>query len=308
MSPIWRAAPATQSSVSASTRRELKSTRMEHRPLGPLDVKVPVIGQGTWYIEEADRAAAMHAIRLGLDQGMTHVDTAELYGWGAAEEMVGEALAGRRDEVFLVSKVVPEHASRRGTIAACEASLARLNTDWLDCYLLHWRGQYPLAETFEAFDQLQREGKIRSWGVSNFDVDDLEEAWGLVGEGEMACNQVLYNLTERAIEHAVLPWCEQHNVAVVGYAPFGHGNFPGPNTSGGRVLQEIAAAHNATPRQVALRFLVRRPLLFTIPKASRPEHALENAGAGSLRLSSTEIELIDKAFPRGPRPHQLPVL
>jgi diketogulonate reductase-like aldo/keto reductase len=281
---------------------------MERRPFGPLDISVPVIGQGTWYIEQGDRATTIAAIRVGLDHGMTHIDTAELYGWGAAEEMVGEAIDGRRDEVFLVSKVVPENASRRGTVAACEASLARLNTDWLDCYLLHWRGQYPLEETFEAFEQLQRVGKIRSWGVSNFDVDDLEEAWAIAGPGQIVCNQVLYNLTERSIEHAVLPWCEQHDVAVVGYAPFGHGNFPGPHTRGGRVLQEIAVAHDATPRQVALRFLVRRPSLFTIPKASRPEHALENAGAGGLQLSKAELALIDEAFPRGPRPRQLPVL
>lgn len=280
---------------------------MELRQFGPTKHQVPVIGQGTWDLEIGDRATAIAALRRGLDLGMTHIDTAEMYGFGAAEEMVGEAIAGRRDEVFLVSKVLPEHASRSGTVAACEQSLARLGTDWLDCYLLHWRGQYPLESTFAGFEQLRSEGKILSWGVSNFDVDDLEEAWN-TGEGRLVCNQVLYHLRERAIEHAVLPWCEQNGVAVVGYSPFGHGNFPGPHTAGGRVLKQIADAHNATPRQVALRFLVRQPPLFTIPKASTPEHAEENAGAGDLFLTEEELARIDVAFPRGPRPAQLPML
>ena len=281
---------------------------MERRRFGPTDREVPVIGQGTWYNDSDDRASAIAALRRGLDLGMTHIDTAEMYGSGAAEEMVAEAIAGRRDEVFLVSKVLPQNASRSGTIAACEGSLARLETDRLDCYLLHWRGQYPLEETIAAFEQLQREGKILSWGVSNFDVPDLEEALEIAGEGRIACNQVLYHLQERAIEHAVLPWCEEHGVAVVAYSPFGHGHFPGPHTKGGRVLQEIAAAHDATPRQVALRFLVRRPSLFAIPKASSPEHAAENAGAGDLRLTEAELARIDEAFPLGPRPRELPVL
>jgi diketogulonate reductase-like aldo/keto reductase len=277
---------------------------MELRGFGTTKRRVPVIGQGTWYIDSGDRAAAIAALRLGLDLGMTHIDTAEMYG--DAEKIVGQAIAGRRDEVFLVSKVLPQNASLSGTLAACERSLARLQTEWLDCYLLHWRGAHPLEDTIEAFEQLQSQGKILSWGVSNFDVPDLEEVWEIVGDDHVACNQVLYNLQERAIEHAVLPWCEERGVAVVGYAPFGHGRFPGPRTPGGRVLQEIADAHEATPRQVALRFLVRRPLLFTIPKASRPEHAAENAGAGDLRLSEAEIALIDEAFPRGPRPRELP--
>jgi diketogulonate reductase-like aldo/keto reductase len=279
---------------------------MEFRPFGPTHTQVPVIGQGTWYIDNGDSAAAIAALRLGLDLGMTHIDTAEMYG--AAEQIVGAAIAGRRDEVFLVSKVLPENASRKGTIAACEQSLARLDTDWLDCYLLHWRGAYPLEETIEAFDRLQSQGKILSWGVSNFDVPDLEEVWEIAGTGRLVCNQVLYHLQERAIEYALIPWCEENGVAVVGYAPFGHGKFPGPRTHGGRVLQEIAAAHDATPRQVALRFLVRRPSLFTIPKASKPEHAAENAGAGDLRLTAAEIALIDEAFPRGPRPRELPMI
>jgi diketogulonate reductase-like aldo/keto reductase len=277
---------------------------MERRRFGPTNREVAVIGEGTWYLESGDRASAIAAVRRGLDLGMTHIDTAEYYG--EAEDVIGEAISGRRDEVFLVSKVIPGNASRSGTRAACENSLARLRTDRLDCYLLHWRGQYPLQETIAAFERLEREGKILSWGVSNFDVSELEEVWEIAGR--VVCNQVLYHLQERAIEHAVIPWCEQHRVAVVGYSPFGHGDFPGSRTKGGRVLEEIAAAHKATPRQVALRFLVRRPLLFTIPKASSPDHAAENAGAGDLRLTETELSRIDQAFPLGPRRHRLAML
>jgi diketogulonate reductase-like aldo/keto reductase len=281
---------------------------MERHRFGRTDREVSVIGQGTWYIESGDRAAAVAALSRGLDLGMTHIDTAEMYGSGAAEEVVAEAIAGRREEVFLVSKVLPQNASRGGTVEACEASLARLRTDRLDCYLLHWRGRYPLADTIAAFEQLQNAGKILSWGVSNFDVPDLEEAWEIAGGAGLVCNQVLYHLQERAIEHAVLPWCEEHGVAVVGYSPFGHGSFPGLHTRGGRVLQEVAAGHGATVRQVALAFLVRRPSLFTIPKASDPDHADENAGAGKLHLTEEEIARIYAAFPRGPRPRGLPTL
>jgi diketogulonate reductase-like aldo/keto reductase len=281
---------------------------MKRHPFGPTGREVPIIGQGTWYLDDGDPSSMIATLRLGLDLGMTHIDTAEMYGEGAAEALVGEAIAGRRDEVFLVSKVLPEHASRRGTIAACEGSLSLLGTDRLDCYLLHWRGEYPLEETFAAFEQLRREGKVLSWGVSNFDEPDLDEALGIAGEGRIACNQVLYHLQERAIEHAVLPWCEEHGVAVVAYSPLGHGNFPGPKTEGGRVLIEIAADHHATPRQVALRFLTRRPSLFAIPKASNPDHTAGNAGAGDLELTEAELARIDRAFPRGPRPRQLPMI
>jgi diketogulonate reductase-like aldo/keto reductase len=238
---------------------------------------------------------------------MTHIDTAEMYGAGAAETIVAEAIAGRRDEVFLVSKVLPEHASRTGAIAACERSLSRLKTDRLDCYLLHWPGEHPLEETLDAFEQLRRDGKIRSWGVSNFDVAELEAAWTLAG-ARLACNQVLYHLGERAIEHAVVPWCEQHGVAVVAYSPFGSGAFPGPRTKGGRVLQLVAAAHGATPRQVALAFLVQRASVLTIPKAARAEHVDENAGAAGLRLGAADIARLERAFPRGRRPRELPTL
>lgn len=270
---------------------------------GPL---VPVIGQGTWYIDRGDRASAVAALRRGLDFGMTHIDTAEMYG--DAELLVAEAIERRRDEVFLVSKVLPSNASRRGTIAACERSLTRLKTDRLDCYLLHWRGQVPLAETVAAFEGLVRAGKILSWGVSNFDAADLNDLLKVAGESKIACNQVLYHLHERAIEHAVIPWCEAHGVAVVAYSPFGHNDFPNPRSEAGRVLQKIAAAHGATPRQVALSFLTRRPSLFAIPKASTPAHAAENAGAGDLTLSTEEIAMIDAACPLGPEPDSLPML
>jgi diketogulonate reductase-like aldo/keto reductase len=281
---------------------------MERRRFGPSKREVAVIGQGSWNLERGNRALAIATLRRGLELGMTHIDTAEMYGSGVVEEMVAEAIAGRRDAVFLVSKVLPQNASRRETLAACERSLARLHTDRLDAYLLHWRGKHPLADTIGAFEQLQREGKILAWGVSNFDVADLEETRKIAGDGSLVCNQVLYHLKERAIEHEVLPWCEEHGVAVVAYSPFGHGSFPGPRTKGGRVLQRIAAAHGATARQVALRFLLRRPSLFTIPKASRPDHAAENAAAGDLRLTDAELAQIDEAFPLGPRPRELPML
>jgi diketogulonate reductase-like aldo/keto reductase len=291
------------------TTRRSEGKIMQQRPFGSTKREVAVIGQGTWYIEQADSKTAIGALRRGLDLGMTHVDTAEMYGSGAAETLVGEAIAGRRDEVFLVSKVLPHNASRNGTIAACERSLKRLRTDRLECYLLHWRGSHPLADTVAAFERLRADGKILSWGVSNFDVDDLDEIREIAGAGRLACNQVLYHLRERAIEHAVIPWCEANGVAVVAYSPFGHaGGFPGPHTAGGRVLKAIAERHNSTPRQVALRFLTRRASLFAIPKASNPEHAEENVGAGALNLSAAELAQIDAAFPLGPRPRSLPML
>jgi diketogulonate reductase-like aldo/keto reductase len=268
--------------------------------------EVSAIGQGTWYIDRGDRGSAVAALRRGIDLGMTHIDTAEMYG--DAEPVVAEAIAGRRDEIFLVSKVLPSNASRRGTITACERSLARLKTDRLDCYLLHWRGAYPLAETVAAFEELASAGKIRSWGVSNFDADDLDELLAVAGQGRIACNQVLYHLQERAIEHAVIPWCEQHGVAVVAYSPFGHNEFPQPRSKAGRALQAIAKAHGASVRQVALAFLTRAPSVFAIPKASTPEHAADNAAAGGLVLGKDEIAALDNAFPRGPRPRSLPML
>lgn len=273
---------------------------------GPTKRDVAVIGQGTWNLERAPRREAVAALRRGLDLGMTHIDTAETYGAGESEGYVAEAIAGRRDEVFLVSKVLPGNATRKGTIRACEQSLKRLKTERLDCYLLHWRESIPLADTIAGLEDLQKAGKIRAWGVSNFDADDLAEALAIAGPGKIACNQVLYHLEQRAIEHAVLPWCEKHGVALVGYTPFGN-RFPGPGSVGGRVLADISAAHGATPRQVALAFLVRRPFLFAIPKASSAAHTEENAKAGSFVLTEGELQRIDAAFPKGAAPRSLPM-
>ena len=279
---------------------------MRQQQFGSSGHPVSAIGQGTWYIDRGDRKSAVAALRRGIDLGMTHIDTAEMYG--DAEPVVAEAIAGRRDDIFLVSKVLPSNASRRGTISACERSLQRLKTDRLDCYLLHWRGSYPLAETVAAFEELASAGKIKSWGVSNFDTDDLNEMLAVAGQGKIACNQVLYHLQERAIEHAVIPWCGQHGVAVVAYSPFGHNDFPFPRNKAGEILQTIAAAHGASPRQVALSFLTREAFVFAIPKASTPEHAADNAAAGKLVLGDDEITALDNAFPRGAKPRGLPML
>ena len=272
-------------------------------------MRASVIGQGTWHMETASRPAAVTALRLGIDLGLTHIDCAEMYGSGRAEEIVGEAITGRRDGLFLVSKVLPSNASRRGTVEACERSLARLGTDRLDCYLLHWRGNYPLEDTIAAFDRLQNDGKIRAWGVSNFDVADLEDVEAIAGPGRMACNQVLYHLQERAIEHAVIPWCESHGVTVVAYSPFGSGDFPKPDSKGGRVLEQVAAARGVTARQIALAWVTRRrPSVLTIPKAASVRHAEENAAALTMSLSGEEIARIDAALPLGRKPRSLPML
>jgi diketogulonate reductase-like aldo/keto reductase len=244
-----------------------------------------------------------------MDLGMTHIDTAELYGRGRVEEsIVSEAIAGRRDEVFLVSKVMPNNATYEGTLKACERSLQRLKTDRLDCYLLHWPGSHPLEDTIRAFEKLVADGKVRSWGVSNFNVAELEEAVSIAGPGRIACNQVLYHLEERAIEHAVLPWCQRANIAVVGYSPFGNGHFPGPQSTKGRVLAEVAKAHGVSTYQVALQFLVRRPMLFAIPKASREAHARDNAAAAQLKLSPAELARLEAAFSLGRDKGDLPII
>jgi diketogulonate reductase-like aldo/keto reductase len=279
------------------------------RIFGPTGRRVSAVGQGSWKIEESAAESAIAALRHGLDLGLTHVDTAEMYGSGAAETIVGEAIAGRRDEVFLVSKVLPTNASKRGTLAACEKSLSRLRTDRLDCYLLHWRGSHPLEETIAAFDMLVRDGKILSWGVSNFDVADLDEVLKIAGAGHPACNQVLYHLQERAIEHAVLPWCKRHGTAVVAYTPFGQSKSVfDARTKQGRVLAEIAEAHHATARQVALRFLLHNPEVFVIPKAATAAHVTENAGAAAVELNEAELAQIDAVFPRGRPRRGLPMI
>jgi diketogulonate reductase-like aldo/keto reductase len=281
---------------------------MEMRRFGAGGRNVSVIGQGTWNIERGNRAGVIAALRRGVDLGLSHIDTAEMYGSGAAETLVGEAVAGRRDEVFIVSKVLPSNASEIGTRRACEASLKRLKTDRLDCYLLHWRGQYPLTETIAAFEELKRAGKILSWGVSNFDEGDLDEALAIAGEGKIVCNQVLYHLRERAIEHAVISWCEKHHVAVVAYSPFGQSDFPAPGGSGGKALAAIASTHGASPRQVALAFLTRKSSVFAIPKAAAVAHVEDNAKAKDLKLSDAEVRALDEAFPLGKKPRTLPMI
>ena len=245
---------------------------------------------------EAERSA-MRALRVGLDLGMTHIDTAEMYGNGRAEELVGEAIAGRRQEVFLVSKVLPSNASYEGTLRACERSLSRLRTDCLDLYLLHWRGRYPLGDTMRAMEALASAGKIRFFGVSNFDGADVQEAQGAVTSGRLAANQVLYHLGDRGIERNLIPLCSEREIAVVGYSPFGHGDFPAPATPGGRALAQIAQRYGRTPRQVVLNFLTRQAGVFAIPKASDPEHARENSGGAGWTLGSQDIETIEQAFP-----------
>jgi diketogulonate reductase-like aldo/keto reductase len=274
---------------------------------GPLDVSVPAIGQGTWNMEGDDRREAIAALRRGLDLGLTHIDTAEMYGSGEVEEMVAEAIEGRRREVFLVSKVLPSNASRRGTLAACDRSLKRLRTNHLDCYLLHWPGEHPLEDTLASFEDLRRAGKVRSYGVSNFDEKLLREAVRIAGRGRIACNQVLYHLEERHADGGLIEACEELGVAFVAYSPFGSGSFPAATSRGGKVLADVALAHRATPRQVALAFLTRNASVFAIPKASSVAHVEENAGALKLKLTAAELSAIAAAFPVRRR-RELPTL
>ena len=275
---------------------------MIQRKFGWTGVDVPIIGQGTWMIDGDSEVElrALQTLRLGLDLEMNHIDTAEMYGEGHVEELVGEAIAGRRDEIFLVSKVLPSNASYDGTLKACERSLKRLKTDWLDLYLLHWRGSYPLSETMRAMEKLVAEGLVKYIGVSNFDVEDLVEAEQVLQTEQIACNQVLYNLRDRGIEPRLLPYCSKKRIAVVGYAPFGHGNFPSPSSREGKLLIEIGRRHNRTPKQVALTYLTRHPSTFTIPKTTRLERVKENSGGVGWQLTEDEVNMIDRAFPVPP--------
>ena len=267
----------------------------------PLGEAVPVLGQGTWYLGEGlrPRAVEIAALRLGLDLGMTLIDTAEMYGDGAAEKLVGEAIAGRRDEVFLVSKVLPGNATRVGTIAACDRSLQRLRTDQIDLYLLHWRGAVPLPETLEGFAALIRAGKIRYWGVSNFDVADMEELRSTKGGRDVATDQVLYNLTRRGIEWGLLPWCRELGVPVMAYSPIEQGRLLRDP-----VLQSVAARHGATAAQVALAWVLRHADVIAIPRSGNPAHVKENREALDLRLTAQDLGELDRAFPPplGPQP------
>lgn len=271
----------------------------------PDGARVPALGQGTWRMGENARArkAEVAALRLGIELGLTLIDTAEMYGEGGAEAVVGEAIRGRRDGLFIVSKVYPHNAGRRGVVAACDRSLGRLGIDTIDLYLLHWRGAVPLAETVEGFAALQHAGKIARWGVSNLDVADMEELWS-VGGAACATNQVLYNLGERGIEFDLMPWCEQRNVPVMAYSPVGQGGPLLRHTA----LAEVAARHGATPAQIALAWTLRRPGVIAIPKAADPDHVRQNARAGALRLTEDDHATLDAAFPAPQRKRPLAIL
>jgi diketogulonate reductase-like aldo/keto reductase len=254
---------------------------------------IPALGQGTWQMAEdaSRRTQEINALRLGLELGMTLIDTAEMYGEGAAEELVAEAIAGRRDEVFLVSKVYPHHASRAGVVQACERSLKRLRTDRLDLYLLHWRGSVPLEDTVAGFEELCRSGKIRHWGVSNFDTSDMEELVRVDDGANCATNQVLYNVTRRGPEFDLIPWMAAHRMSLMAYSPIEQGRLP---KSG--ALQMIGDKHRASAFQIALAWLLQQPGVIAIPKASRPDHVRDNHRALQIKLSPEELKAIDAQF------------
>ncbi|MEA2904383.1 MAG: hypothetical protein QOI12_1770 [Alphaproteobacteria bacterium] len=283
--------------IDARTAGSVRTARL------PSGEPVPVLGQGTWGFAENSRSRSgeIAALRLGLDLGMTLIDTAEMYGDGAAETLVGEAIAGRRNEVFLVSKVLPENATRPGTVEACERSLRRLKTDRLDLYLLHWRGAVPLEETIEGFDALLRAGKIRHWGVSNFDLPDMIEVFGLA-EDAVATDQVLYNLARRGIEYDLMLWCHEHRIPIMAYSPIEQGRLL---TS--EALKTIAARHQSTPATIALAWVLRQDGVIAIPKASRQAHVRQNRAALDLRLTEQDLAELDRAFPppAGPRPLEM---
>jgi diketogulonate reductase-like aldo/keto reductase len=266
---------------------------------------VPSLGMGTWQMGEnpRNRQSEINALRHGLDLGLSLIDTAEMYGEGGAEAVIAAAIASRRSEVFLVSKVYPHNASQRGTIAACERSLKRLQTDYLDLYLLHWRGSVPLSETLAAFQTLQQAGKIRSYGVSNFDVEDMEAAVSVKGGDQIATNQVLYNLMRRGIEWDLLPWCRQRQIPIMAYSPIEQGRLLHQ-----RPLQTIAQARGVTPAQIALAWLLHQDNVIVIPKSSRIEHVEQNRAALDLKLSPEELNALDAAFPPPTQPVPLEML
>ncbi|GAC1421535.1 MAG: aldo/keto reductase [Candidatus Velthaea sp.] len=282
---------------------------MIRRPFGTTARDVAIVGQGTWNVPLHGTSAdeAKRALRRGIDLGMTHIDTAEMYGDGGSERLIGEAIRGLpREALFVASKVLPSNASFAGTLRACEASLSRLGLEYLDCYMLHWRGSEPLRETMRAMEKLVAEGKIRSIGVSNFDVEDLKETHAALEREPLACNQVLYHLGERTVEDLELAYCRETGVALVAYTPFGRGDYE--DRPGMSVLERIAANYGATVRQVILAFLTRDPMTFAIPKASNVAHVEENGGAGELRLDPASVADIDAAFPMRKRRGGLPTL
>jgi diketogulonate reductase-like aldo/keto reductase len=282
---------------------------MKHKPFGTTGVDLPVIGQGTWNMPESGsaRREAQRAIERGIELGMTHLDTAEMYGAGAVEQFLGEAIRGiPREKLFIATKVLPSNATYQGTLEAAQRSLQRLRCDYLDLYLLHWPGSHPLEETMQALEALVERGTTRFVGVSNFETDSMLEAASYLRAVPLACNQVLYHLGERGVEHELIPAARQRGIAIVAYTPFGRGGFLRA-AKGRRLLESVAQKHHATPRQVALAFLTREANVFAIPKAAQVAHVEENAAAGSLTLDADEIVAIDEAFPRG-RPGPLATL
>ena len=271
----------------------------------PSGIAVPALGQGTWNMgEDASRARdEITSLKTGLDLGMTLIDTAEMYAEGGSELVVGKAIEGRRDEVFLVSKVYPANASLRGAVEACERSLKRLNTDRIDLYLLHWRGNYPLAETVEAFEGLKAAGKIEAWGVSNFDVADMDELLGVPNGGNVAANQVLYNLARRGIEYDLLPWCQERSIPIMAYSPIEQGRLLDHPE-----LIRIAKTYQATPAQIALTFLLERDGVMAIPKSSNPRRIEENRDSVALDITDEDWTILDVAFPPPSRKKSLDML
>lgn len=276
---------------------------MKERPLGRTGRRLPVVGQGTWRLESESRAEAVRALQRGIELGLTHIDTAELFGRGAVEELVGEAIAGYRGSVFLSSKVVPEHATYAGTLLACERSLRRLRTDRLDLYLVQRPSEHPLEETMRAMETLKHEGKILHYGVSNFDVADLEHACALVGAENVACNQVLYHLGERAIEWRLLDWCRAHGVGVMAYSPLGQGDLLRD-----RKLVAIADGLGVPAATLATAFVLAREGVAAIPKAARTEHLPALRRALDLVIDDATVAALDRAFPPPRRATRLPML
>ena len=261
----------------------------------PDGTEVPALGQGTWHMGERSSAAKTEvaALKLGIELGMTLIDTAEMYGNGGAEEVVAEASAGQRDKLFIVSKVYPHNASSDGVPAACERSLKRLRTDRIDLYLLHWRGSHPLTETVEAFEKLRAAGKIRHWGVSNFDTRDMQQTVRLPGGTHCATNQVLYHIGSRGIEFDLLPWCTEHKIPLMAYSPVGQGG----SLLRSKALAAVAKRHDATPAQIAIAWTMRHANVISIPKASDPTHVRQNAAAGAISLTEEDLAAIDAAHP-----------
>lgn len=276
---------------------------------GDRDALAP-IGQGTWYMGESrsQRAAEVAALRAGVEQGLTLIDTAEMYADGGAEEVVGEALKGIRDQVFLVSKVYPWNAGGKKAIAACEASLRRMGTDHIDLYLLHWRGNYSLAETVGVMETLIAQGKIARWGVSNLDTDDMQELWQVDGGKQCATNQVLYHLASRGIEYDLLPWCQQHSLPVMAYCPLAQAGRLRNGLMNNPTVMDIAHARNASAAQILLAWVIRHQGVMAIPKASSVAHVKENAAALSITLSADDLAKLDRAFPAPQRKMPLDVV